>query len=280
MFECLNNISTLYNYWSLSEKEEQRERPLSVKAAIIIITVPFVLYFLVKAFKIDPAYIVFGLLGVFFVIIPLVIAVILSLSLIPMFSAWLEGKAPTDKHKSKCRVCGKEFEPPLGNRLLEAHVRSVHRDFVMAEKRVRGLLSVFLAISFLEVSFWFFSLVYPFKFTLIGMLLDVLKNFLGFPRGFSLLFADLLLFMVTMVVGLYYYRIVRKYRGLYSQHPPEGREKAYGALRTLPGLSRQGGQETGREPEKSKIPLSELDELIRKAYAPEAEEKPEEKEQA
>ncbi|MBO3755414.1 MAG: hypothetical protein FGF53_11175 [Candidatus Brockarchaeota archaeon] len=264
----------------MSGKEEQRERPLSVKAAIVLVAVPIALYFLVKAFKIDPAYIVFGLLTVFFVIIPLVMALILFIVLISIFSAGLEGKAPTDRHKSKCRICGKEFEPPLGNRLLEAHMRSIHSDFVEAEKGVRHLLSIFLALLCLEVGFWFFPLAYPLKFTIIGIFLSVLKNIPGLGSLEShLLSADLLLFTITIIIGLRYYLIFRKHRGLYSQHPPESRGKAYEALRKLPGLSSQR-EETGREPGKSRIPLSELDELIRKAYASEAGEKPEDREQA
>lgn len=250
------------------KENEQNSQPLSIKWVIIFIAIPVILYFSVKTFNIDPVQIIFGILIIVKVIIPLGIGIILFISLIFRFSNWIEGKAPTEKHKAKCRVCGREFEPPLGNKLHTIHIRTAHKDFLEKERTPRHWLSLFVAMLFLEAFSGIYALVYSYNFSLTGLIFDTLSALFGLRIPVSSLLINSLMFIAVIILGLYYYRILKNYRNSYLQNLPEKEERTHGLFeKTLGGVNEQNKQ----EPRKSEAPLSELDELIKKAYESEDE---------
>lgn len=242
-------------------KSEQENQFLSVKWIIIFIAMPMVIYFLVKIFNINPVQIIFGILIIVKVIIPLGIGAILFIYLISLFSDWIKGKAPTEKHKAKCRICGEEFEPPFGNKLHTIHMKTVHGDFIEKEKTPRRWLSLLIAILSLEGLSLIYASLNLYNFTFTNLILFNLR----IPMSAPLI--DSLMFTAAIILGVYYYRILQQYRKSYQQKL-QLKEKVYKPFEKAPVRM---GEQNKQEPRESEALLSELEELIKKAYESEDE---------
>jgi hypothetical protein len=89
------------------------------------------------------------------------------------------------RHKSVCRICGRKFEPPLGLGLHAVHMRTVHGDFIRAEKPFRYLLVMF---SLLEVFGWTYTLTYLLEFTFSGLILRALNTIFGLGLQYNAIY--------------------------------------------------------------------------------------------
>jgi len=236
--------------------DKQQSQTLSTKAIVILLALAVAVYFLTRVLNIELWQIVFSwvLLGA---LVQLGLGIIVMVFCASVFSAWSRGVGATRKENSKCRICGREFEPPAGARLHEIHMRLVHSDFTKVERPVAYLLSFFTMIALGEVLGWTYGLFYRADFSLLNIYLELLKHvpglgWLGVLQVSYLWPLRLLTFMAVAVLGLCYYQIVRLYRGSYSEHPPGKKEEAYESIeRTALKLSEQRADKNKQDNAKS-----------------------------